>query len=315
MRHRKRRKGSPSARPCSVPRRRCRPDPLYLGSRLTPLPPPCSFESAISQAFQAILASNELSVAYQQFAEVMTTSLVWQDLGPATSYYKGVIQTPWDMAREFIRNARNVAYYPSEWQANMTYYDAFRYVIDNSPLTLYDQLTHALSQEAPITLIQLRQTVLILTVLVLVEGVFVVPLCALLIYRAVMSVMHTRMSLFSVFLLLPRPMVMSLATKEIKLDEDESGDEMDDDIEFERSLMKASGRSMRGPRRSSGLIGDLSVVSSIGRLTGPLDLFFSINRTRRRQRTSARSRARARSRPRPAASSRSTPAPTAGPCG
>jgi hypothetical protein len=77
-------------------------------------------------------------------------------------------------------------------------------MVDNGPEVMTSQLQHALATELPITLIALKKIVLTITVLVLLEGTVLIPLCGFMMYLAVKSVMNTRISLFSVFLLLPR---------------------------------------------------------------------------------------------------------------
>lgn len=57
--------------------------------------------------------------------------------------------------------------------------------------------------------------------LMLVEGAAVVPILAGILYLCMKAVRESRIALFSIFLMAPRPVVLTLATREIKLDEDE----------------------------------------------------------------------------------------------
>lgn len=88
----------------------------------------------------------------------------------------------------------------------------------NGPDLLFAVLNNLVSTlSLPVVMKHLALMVKICMALFVVEGAFLIPMCGLVLYIAIKRVLLARTNLYSIFLYLPRPMVLALATKEIKL--------------------------------------------------------------------------------------------------
>jgi hypothetical protein len=96
--------------------------------------------------------------------------------------------------------------------------------------------------------------------LMIFEGVFLLPLFGFIMLYTMRKLQDSRLSLFGVFLCVPRPAVIALAAKDCNLDEDESDDDdLDDDADWAKRIDDpaltggdASGAAAAGGKGSAG---------------------------------------------------------------
>lgn len=109
--------------------------------------------------------------------------------------------------------------------------------MDNGPFNIHAVLSKALDVEATNAVDNMRNLQNILLALLLVEGVLILPGFAYIMYVTMRDLQTARMSLFSVFLAVPRPAIIALASKEANVDEDDSDDsDIDEDNDVSKIL-------------------------------------------------------------------------------
>lgn len=194
---------------------------------------------ALEKTAITLVDKSGFAVSLKQLTISPTAAQLWFSLPQNLSGYNAAFQSTWDLTRDFLRHSTFLTLPPADITEGGLLEDttAYRFVADMGATTLYTQLHDVLvTLSLPHVVESLRVINTATMTIYLIEGSVIIPLCALLMYVAVRNVMRTRISLFSTFLVVPKPMAMHLATRKIKLDEDDSEDEVDDDIEFERIL-------------------------------------------------------------------------------
>lgn len=121
----------------------------------------------------------------------------------------------------------------------------FRFVLDNGPVNIHDVLATALEVEATNAVDNMKLLQNVLMALMIFEGVFVLPMFAGIMFFTMRKLQAARISLFSVFLCVPRPAIIALASREVTLDEDESDgdDDIDEDNEWMKRIEDGSGQA------------------------------------------------------------------------
>lgn len=140
----------------------------------------------------------------------------------------------------YINSAGQTAYYqygnvapngnPYMCTNGMFNWRHFRFLMDNGPFRIHDILGTALQVEADNAVSNMKMLQNVLLALMIVEGVFVLPLFAIVMLWTMRRLQSARISLFSVFLCVPRPAIIALASRDCNLDEDESDDDDIDEV-------------------------------------------------------------------------------------
>jgi hypothetical protein len=123
-------------------------------------------------------------------------------------------------------------------QSNMYNWRHFRFLMDNGPFNIHTVLTKALDVAAENAVQNMKDMQSILMALMIFEGVFLLPVFGFIMLYTMRKLQDSRLSLFGVFLCVPRPAVIALASKDCNLDEDASDDE---DLEEDGDWMKKMG--------------------------------------------------------------------------
>ncbi|PSC71757.1 flagellar associated membrane [Micractinium conductrix] len=138
----------------------------------------------------------------------------------------------WDLARRFTTAARFVAVPAPQFASQLIDYSEYQFMRRNQKV-LSDALLDNLEMSEDRAHIGVVKQTLLMAVFLGAEAGLFVPLCCLALYILLTLVNKARLRTFNVFTVLPRPVVMQLASKDIKLrledeEEDEDGDDGDD---------------------------------------------------------------------------------------
>ena len=205
---------------------------MYLGFTATPQYPAASLYN--------LLTVGSLKVSVWAFNSA-------QPGGGAAS---AVVQSPWAAARMFVAKARTVAFNPAAAPASLPVREAvnttadFLFMLANGPAPIVPALVTAQGLEADQERADLQADVAAaLTIMLLVMAVF---FGATAYFRSLLhKLAAARISLFMVFLIIPRPLLLRLASKSTRLaseNDDLDGENADEDDEEDTDWLQAQRR-------------------------------------------------------------------------
>ncbi|PRW21106.1 flagellar associated membrane [Chlorella sorokiniana] len=122
----------------------------------------------------------------------------------------------WDLSRRFTTAARLVAVPQPDFAGQLANYAEYQFMRNNQ-LELSNSLIDNLAMAEDKAHLGLSGQTTIMVIFMAVEAGFVVPICCLALYILLNLVNKARLRTFNVFVVLPRPVVLQLASKEIKL--------------------------------------------------------------------------------------------------
>ncbi|DBB01294.1 TPA: hypothetical protein ACH3X3_011692 [Trebouxia sp. C0006] len=150
---------------------------------------------------------------------------IYQATNPVTYTY--VEQGLWDAGNTFIASARAVTDLPDTYRYNFSSMPQWNYLLDNVDpivpgLEVAMDLQTSAAQESG------KMVLLAYIILLVVEGGVLVPLAFMYMYWVIRTITIERVSLYSIFLRVPRPTVVAISKTEVRLVGEDGFDDDDE---------------------------------------------------------------------------------------